>query len=73
MGTFDYPSPSGDVNLISVVHDHPRATILQVSSFLMSYFNASWTLPSPSDSMEGTGHLGMAMPLSVDEFAYIIV
>jgi hypothetical protein len=66
MGTFDYPSPSGDVKLISVVPDQPRAAILQVSSFQTSYFNDPWNLPSPSASMEGTGHPGMAMPLSMD-------
>jgi hypothetical protein len=32
----------------------------------MTYFNDLWTLPSPSAMMEGTGHHGMAMPLSVD-------
>jgi hypothetical protein len=39
----------------------------------MTYFNDPWTLPSPSASMEGTGHPGMAMPLSVAEVAYNIV
>jgi hypothetical protein len=33
MGTFDYPPPSGDVKLISVVPDQPRDEIFQVSSF----------------------------------------
>jgi hypothetical protein len=73
MGTFDYPLPSGDVNFISVVSDHPRAAIFQVSSFQMTYFSDLWTLPSPSTLMEGTGYHGMAMPLSTTEVAYNIV
>jgi hypothetical protein len=32
----------------------------------MTYFNDLWTLPSPSASMEGTGHPGMSMPLSMN-------
>jgi hypothetical protein len=39
----------------------------------MTYFNDPWTLPSPSTTMEGTGHHGMAMPLSMEKFAYSIV
>jgi hypothetical protein len=63
MGTFDYLPPSNDVRFISVVPDQPRAAIFQVSSFKMSYFHDPWDLPSPSASMEGIGHLGMAIPL----------
>jgi len=33
MGTFDYPSPFGDVKFISTVPDQPKAEIYQVSSF----------------------------------------
>jgi hypothetical protein len=73
MGTFDYPPPSDDVKFISVVPDQPKAEIFQVSSFHMTYFNDPWTLPSPSAMMEGTGHHGMAMPLSTTEVAYSIV
>jgi hypothetical protein len=73
MGTFDYPSPSNDVRFISVIPDQPKAAIFQVSSFKMSYFHDPWTLPSPSASMEGVGHLGMAMPLSVVEVVYSVV
>jgi hypothetical protein len=39
----------------------------------MTYFHDLWTLPSPSASMEGTGHPGMAMPLSTAEVVYNIV
>jgi hypothetical protein len=67
MGTFDYPPPSGDVKMISVVPDQPRAEIFQVSSFRTTYFTDPWTLPSPSASMEGIGHPGMSMPLSMVE------
>jgi hypothetical protein len=73
MGTFDYPSPSNNVNFISVVPDQPRATIFQVSFFKMSYFHNSWTLPSPSVSMEGIGNLGMPMPLFATEVSCNIV
>jgi hypothetical protein len=38
----------------------------------MTYLHDLWTLPSPSALMEGTGHLGMAMPLSVVKVAYSI-
>jgi hypothetical protein len=59
MGTFDYPPPQGDVKFIS---DHHKVEIFQVSSFRMTYFNDPWILPSPSATMEGTGHPGMSMP-----------
>jgi hypothetical protein len=36
MGTFDYPPPSSDVNLISFVLNQSRDGILQVSSFRTS-------------------------------------
>jgi hypothetical protein len=73
MGTFDYPSPFGDVKLISVVPDQPRDDIFQVSSFQSIYFHDSWNLPFPSTSMEGTGNPSMAMPLSATEVVYSIV
>jgi hypothetical protein len=73
MGTFDYPPPSGDVKFISTVLDQPKAEIFQVSSFRTNYFNDLWTLPSTSDSMEGIGHPGMSIPLSVVEVAYSLV
>jgi hypothetical protein len=73
MGTLDYPPPSDNVKLISVAPDQPRAEIFQMSLFRTTYFHNSWTLPSPSAPMEGIGNSGMAMPLSVDEFAYNIV
>jgi hypothetical protein len=69
MGTFDYPSSSGDVKLILVVPEKPRVAFLQEFYFRMSYFNNLWSLPSPSASMEGIGHHGMAMPLSTIEVA----
>jgi hypothetical protein len=73
MGTFDYPLPSGDVKLISVVPDHLRSEIFQVSSFQMNYFHDPWNLPSPLATMEGTGNSGMSIPLSMAEVAYSIV
>jgi hypothetical protein len=70
MVTFDYPPPQGDVKFIS---DHHKVEIFQVSSFCMTYFNDPWILPSPSATMDGTGHLGMSMPLSAAEVAYSLV
>jgi hypothetical protein len=70
MGTFDYPPPQGDVKFIST---HHKAEIFHVSSFLMTYFQDPWTLPSPSDVMDATGHAGMSMPLSAAEVAYSLV
>jgi hypothetical protein len=72
MGNFYYPSPSNDVRFISVVPDQSRAAIFQVSYFKTSYFHDPWTLPSPSNSMEGIKNLGMDMPLSTVEVAYNI-
>jgi hypothetical protein len=73
MGTFDYPSPANDVRFISVVPDQPKATIFQVMSFITSYFNDLWILPSLSASMEGIGHPRMDIPLSDVEVTYSIV
>jgi hypothetical protein len=70
MGTFDYLPPQGDVKFIS---NHHKVEIFQVSSFRMTYFNDPWIIPSPSITMEGTGHLGMSMPLFIAEVAYSLV
>jgi hypothetical protein len=72
MGTFDYLPTYGDVKLISVVPNQPRDEIFQVLSFRTTYFYDLWTLPSPSMMIEGTRNPGMAMPLFVTEFVYII-
>jgi hypothetical protein len=45
MGTFDYPPPSGDVNMISAVPDQPRDEIFQVSSFRMTLTICGLFLP----------------------------
>jgi len=47
MGNFNYLPPSGDVKLISTTPDQPRVDIFHISSFRMTYFQDSWTLPSP--------------------------
>ena len=70
MCTFDYPPPQGDVQYIS---NHHKVDIFQVSSFHMNNFNDPWILPSPSTMMEGTGHPGMSMPLSIVEVSYSLV
>jgi hypothetical protein len=62
MDTFNYPPPQGDIKFIS---NHHKVEIFQVSSFRMTYFDDSWILPSPSTMMDGTGHPGMSMPLSI--------
>jgi hypothetical protein len=73
MGTFDYLPLTSNDHFMLAIPDHPRDKIFQISSFCMTYFNDPWTLPSPSTTMEGTWHHGMAMPLSIVEFAYFIV
>jgi hypothetical protein len=73
MGTFDYFPLIDNVHYMSVVPDQPRAEIFQISSFHTTYFNNPWNLPSPSATMEGKRHHGMAMPLSVEEVVYSIV
>jgi hypothetical protein len=70
MGTFDYPPPQGDVKFIST---HHKAEIFHVSSFRTTYFQDPWILPSPSDTMDATGHAGMSTPLSAAEVAYSLV
>jgi hypothetical protein len=67
MGTFDYLPPHDDVQFIS---NHHKAEIFHISSFHMNYFEDPWILPSPSATMDETGHSGMSMPLLVAEVAY---
>jgi hypothetical protein len=70
MVTFNYPPPQGDVKFVS---DHHKVDIFQVFSFHTTYFNDPWIRPSPSTTMEGTGHHGISMPLSAIEAAYSLV
>jgi hypothetical protein len=70
MGTFDYPPPHGDVKFIST---HHKAEIFHVSSFRTTYFQDPWILPSPSATVDETGHTVMSMPLSTAEVAYSLV
>jgi hypothetical protein len=70
MATFNYPTPHGDIKFIS---NHHKVDIFQVSSFHMTYFEDPWILPSPSATMDETGHPGMSMPLSVAEVVYSLV
>jgi hypothetical protein len=67
MGTFDYPPLHSDIKFIS---NHHKVDIFQVSSFHMNYFEDPWILPSPSATMDETGHPSMSMPLSATELAY---
>jgi hypothetical protein len=69
MGTFDFPPPH-DIKFIS---NHHKVEIFQVSSFCMTYFEDPWILPSPSATMDETGHSGMSMPLSATEVACSVV
>jgi hypothetical protein len=70
MGTFYYPPPHDDIKFIS---NHHKVDIFQVSSFRTTYFEDPWILPSPSTTMDETGHPGMSMPLSSTEVAYSLV
>jgi hypothetical protein len=70
MGNFDYPLPQGDINFIS---NHHKVEIFQVSLFHTTYFEDPRILPSPSTTMDETGHSGMSMPLSATEVAYSLV
>jgi hypothetical protein len=70
MGTFDYPPPQGDIKFIS---NHHKVEIFQVLSFCTTYFDDPWIIPSPSATMDGTGHPGMSMPLSAAEVVYSLV
>jgi hypothetical protein len=70
MGTFDYPPPHGNVKFILT---HHKAEIFHVSSIRTTYFQDSWILPSPSVTMDETGHVGMSMPLSAIVVAYSLV
>jgi hypothetical protein len=70
MGTFDYPPPQGYIKFIS---NHHKVDIFQVSSFRMTYFKDPWILPSPSATMDETGHPSMSIPLSTTEVVYSLV
>jgi len=70
MGTFNYPPPQGDVKFIST---HHKAKIFHITSFRMTYFEDPWILPSPSSTMDETGHSDMSMPLSAAEVVYSLV
>jgi hypothetical protein len=70
MGTFNYLPPHDDIKFIS---NHHKVEIFQVLSFCMTYFKDPWILPSPSATMDETGHPGMSMPLSAAEVAYSLV
>jgi hypothetical protein len=39
----------------------------------MNYFNNPWILPSSLATMEGIGHNGMSMPLSMVDATYFLV
>jgi hypothetical protein len=66
MGTFNFSAP---ISYINVVSDESSSS-LRFVSFLTSYFDDPWTLPSPATSYEGHSYIGMAMPLSAVEIAY---
>jgi hypothetical protein len=70
MGTFYYPPPHNDVKFIS---NHHKAEFFHVSSFCTTYFEDPWILPSPSATMDETGHSSMSLPLSAAEVAYCLV
>jgi hypothetical protein len=63
----------GSRYLKQFISNHHKVEIFQVSSFRMTYFEDPWILPSPSATMDETGHPGMSMPLSSTEVAYSLV
>jgi hypothetical protein len=64
MGYFDFPTP------ISYIHTTP---INRVASFRTTYIQDPWTLPSPSNVVEGRVHIRMVEPLSAVEIAYLAI
>jgi hypothetical protein len=73
MGTFYYLPPIDNVHHMLAIPGQPKDEIFQISLFRTTYFNDLWNLPSPLAMMEGTGHHGMAIPLSMVEVAYSLV
>jgi len=65
MGTFDFLAPIAYINTI-----YDMYLYVQFVSFLTSYFDDPWTIPSSTMSYEGESHIRMAMPLSAVEIAY---
>jgi hypothetical protein len=70
LGTFNYLPPHDDVKFIS---NHQKAEIFHVSTFRRTYFEDLWILPSPSATMDETGHSDTSMPLSTTEVVYSLV
>jgi len=69
MGTFNFAALIHHVYAMSI-----RPVLIERSIlFRTSYFNAPWTLTSPSLSCEVQSHVGMAMPLSATDIAYQFV
>jgi hypothetical protein len=69
MGTFNFSTPIYHVYTMS---SKPTSTERSIP-FRTSYFSDTWTLPSPTSSIEGHLHAGMAMPLSATEIAYQVI
>jgi hypothetical protein len=69
MGTFNFPSPVSYIcaTLVDYQKSSSPTPVTRVVSFKASYLQDPWVLPSPSDSVEGHTHVGMAMPLSAAE------
>jgi hypothetical protein len=65
-GTFKFSAP---IHHIYAMSSTP-ASVERSIPFRTYYFSDPWTLPSPTSSIEGQSHAGMAMPLSTKEIAY---
>jgi hypothetical protein len=66
MGTFDFSTPIHHIYAISSMLTSVERSI----PFYTSYFSDPWTLPSPTSSIEGQSHDGMAMSISTIEIGY---
>jgi hypothetical protein len=66
MATFNFSAPTHHVYAMSSTPTSVEKSI----PLCTSYFSDPWTLPSPTSSIEGQSHVGMAMPLSTTKIAY---
>jgi hypothetical protein len=66
MGSFDFMALIHHIHTIS----NESSSLMRFIHFCTSYFNDSWTLPSPTMSYKGHSHIGMEIPLSAIEVVY---
>jgi hypothetical protein len=66
MGTFDFSALTHHICAMSST----PSSVERFIPFFTSYFSDPWNLPSPTSSIEGQSHVGMAMPLSTENITY---